>query len=109
MACISRQNTARGPTNLSCFFRVLPRRFLARGSFPSVKDFDRRLERFLTDSKRRHVHPDRWTDTGELLVRDTPLSRTRRQQRQGRACLSPRPKPFARLLYAPRPYRRHAA
>jgi putative transposase len=91
------------------FFRVLPRRFLARGSFPSAKDFDRRLERFLKDYHIRHAHPYRWTYTGEALVRDTPLSRTRRQQRQGRACLSPRPKPFERLLYAPRPYRRHAA
>ena len=91
------------------FFRVVHRRFLARGSFPSAKDFDRRLERFLQDSHIRHAHPYRWTYTGEPLGRDTPLSRTRRQQRQGRACFSPRPKPFERLLYAPRPYRRHAA
>ena len=43
------------------------------------------------------------------LVRDTPFSRTRRQQRLGRACFSPRPKRFERLCYAPRPYRRQAA
>src|SRR2546427_10788899 len=91
------------------FFSVLHRRFLARGSFTSAKDFDRRLERFLKDYDIRHAHPYRWTYTGEPLVRDTPVSRTRRQQRQGRACFSPRPKPFERLLYAPRPYRRHAA
>jgi hypothetical protein len=91
------------------FFRVLPRRVLARGSFPSAKDFDRRLERFLKDYNLRHAHPSRWTYTGEPFGRDTPLSRTRRQPRQGRACFSPRPKPFARLLYSPRPYRRHAA
>jgi len=91
------------------FFSVLHRRFLARGSFPSAKDFDRRLERFLKDYNIRHAHPYRWTYTGEPLVRDTPFSRTRRQQRQGRACFSPRPKPFERLLYAPRPYRRQAA
>jgi transposase len=91
------------------FFGVLHRRFLARGSFPSVKDFTRRLERFLQDYNARHAHPYRWTYTGEPLVRDTPFSRTRRQQRQGRACLSPRPKPFERLLYSPRPYRRQAA
>ena len=91
------------------FFSVVHRRFLARGSFPSAKDFDRRLERFLKDYNRRHAHPYRWTYTGEPLVRDTPFSRTRRQQCQGRACFSPRPKPFERLLYAPRPYRRHAA
>lgn len=90
-------------------FSVLPRRFLARGSFPRAKDFDRRLERFLKDYDLRHAHPYRWTYTGEPLVRDTPFSRTRRQQHQGRACCSPRPKPFERLLYAPRPSRRQAA
>ena len=91
------------------FFSVVHRRFLARGSFPSAKDFDRRLERFLKDYNRRHAHPYRWTYTGEPLVRDTPFSRTRRQQCQGRAWLSPRPKLFERLLYAPRPYYRRAA
>ncbi len=91
------------------FFSVLHRRFLARGSFPSAKAFTRHLERFLQEYNARHAHPYRWTYTGEPLVRDTPFSRTRRQQRQGRACFSPRPKPFERLLYAPRPYRRQAA
>ena len=90
------------------FFGVLHRRFLARGSFPSAKDFTRRLERFLKDYNARHAHPYRWTYTGEPLVRDTPFSRTRRQQRQGRACFSLRPKRFERLFYAPRPYRRQA-
>src|SRR5262249_3410075 len=90
-------------------FGVLHRRFLAHGSFPSAKDVARRLERFLQDDKARHAHPYRWTYTGVPLVRDTPFSRTRRQQRQGRACFSPRPKLFERLLYAPRPYRRLAA
>ena len=91
------------------FFGVLHRRFLVRGSFSSAKDFVRRLERFLKDYNARHAHPYRWTYTGEPLVRDTPFSRTRRQQRQGRACCSPRPKRCERLLYAPRPYQRHAA
>jgi hypothetical protein len=91
------------------FFSVVHRRFLARGSFTSAKDFERRLERFLKDYDLRHAHPYRWTYTGEPLVRDTPFSRTRRQQRQGRACFSPRPKLFERLLYAPRPYQRQAA
>lgn len=90
------------------FFGVLHRRFLARGSFPSAKDFERRLERFLNDYNTRHAHPYRWTYTGEPLVRDTPFSRTRRQQCQGRACFSPRPKRFERLLYAPRPYHKQA-
>lgn len=91
------------------FFGVLHRRFVARGSFPSAKDFARRLERFLQDYNARHAHPYRWTYTGEPLVRDTPFSRTRRQQCQGRACFSPRLKRFERLLYSPRPYRRQAA
>lgn len=91
------------------FFGVLHRRFLARGSFISPKDFERRLERFLKDYNVHHAHPYRWTYTGEPLVRDTPFSRTRRQQRQGRACFSPRPKRFERLLYAPRPYHRRTA
>jgi hypothetical protein len=47
------------------FFRVVHRRFLARGSFTSAKDFDRRLERFLQDYNIRHAHPYRWTYTGE--------------------------------------------
>ena len=91
------------------FFGVLPRRFLARGSLTSAKDFERRLERFLKDYHARHAHPYRWTYTGEPLVRDTPFSRTRRQQRQGRACFSPRPKRFERLFYSPRPSHRQAA
>lgn len=91
------------------FFGTLQRRFLARGSFRSMKDFERRLERFLQDYNAHHAHPYRWTYTGEPLVRDTPFSRTRRQQRQGRACFSPRPKRFEKLFYAPRPYRRQAA
>jgi hypothetical protein len=91
------------------FFGVWHRRFLARGRFPSATDVDRRLERCLQDDKARHAHPYRWTYTGEPCVRATPFSRTRRQQRQGRACFSPRPKRCERLLYAPRPYQRHAA
>lgn len=88
------------------FFGVLQRRFLSRGSFTSIKDFERRLERYLKDYNTRHAHPYRWTYTGEPLVRDTPFSRTQRQQRHGRAYFSPRPKRFERLLYSPRPYRR---
>jgi transposase len=91
------------------FFGTVQRRFLARGSFRSLKDFERRLEGFLKDYTMRHAHPYRWTYTGEPLVRDTPFSRTRRQQCQGRACFSPRPKRFERLFYSPRPYRRQAA
>jgi len=91
------------------FFGVLQRRFLARGSFPSRAEFDAQLQRFLEDSNARYAHPYRWTYTGEPLVRDTPFSRTRRQQCHGRAAFSPRPKRFERLFYPPRPYRRQAA
>jgi transposase len=91
------------------FFGVLHRRFLARGSFHSVQEFDLCLEQFLHDYNARHAHPYRWTYTGEPLVRDTPFSRTRRQQRHGRAYFSPRPKRFERLFYPPRPYCRRAA
>jgi transposase len=91
------------------FFGVLYRRFLARGSFGSAKEFAVRLEQFLQDYNARHAHPYRWTYTGAPLVRDTPFSRTRRQQRHGRACFSPRPKRFERLFYPPRPYCRRAA
>ena len=91
------------------FFGVLHRRFLARGSVRSAKDVERRLERFLREYNTRHAHPYRWTYTGEPLVRDTPFSRTRRQQLHGRAGFSPRPKRFERLLYAPRPYRKAVA
>ena len=41
------------------FFGVLQRCFLARGSFTSIKDFERRLERFLKDYNARHAHPYR--------------------------------------------------
>ncbi len=91
------------------FCGVLHRRFLARGSFRSVAECASRLERLLQDDNTRHAHPYRWTYTGEPLVCDTPFSRTRLQQRRGRACLSPRPKRCERLLYAPRPYHRRAA
>jgi transposase len=91
------------------FFGVLQRRFLARGSFRSAAAFDAQLQRFLEDYNARYAHPYRWTYTGEPLVRDTPVSRTRRQQCHGRASFSPRPKRFERLFYPPRPYRRQAA
>lgn len=91
------------------FFGVLQRRFLARGSFTSVADFEDRLQHFLEDYNARHAHPYRWTYTGEPLVRNTPFSRTRRQQLHGRACFSPRPKRFERLFYPSRPYCRQAA
>ena len=47
------------------FFGVLYRRFLARGSFGSAKEFVVRLEQFLQEYNARHAHPYRWTYTGE--------------------------------------------
>jgi hypothetical protein len=86
------------------WFGVLARRFLKRGEFRSAEDFEDRLGRFLDDYNANYAHPYRWTYTGQPLVRDTPFSQTRRQQKRGRAWFSPRPKLFERLLYPPRPY-----
>jgi transposase len=88
------------------FFSVLARRFLRRGDFASAEDFERRLREWLEDYNRRHAHPYRWTYTGEPLVRATPFSQTRRQQRRGRAWFGSRPPLFERLIYPPRPYKR---
>jgi hypothetical protein len=88
------------------WFGVLQRRFLARGSFASAEEFEARFQCFLDDYNQRHAHPYRWTYTGQPLVRDTPFSRTRKQQQRGRAYVGPRPRLFERLLYPPRPYRR---
>jgi hypothetical protein len=91
------------------FFSVLARRFLKRGDFAGVADFEARLRAFLEDYNARQAHPYRWTYTGEPLVRGTPWSQTRRQQQQGRAWCSARPRGWLRALYPPRPYKRRAA
>ena len=88
------------------WFSVFGRRFLKRGDFASMADFEARLLRYVEDHNRRHAHPYRWTYTGTPLVRGTPFSQTRRQQRQGRAWFGPRPQQFERHLYPPRPYKR---
>jgi hypothetical protein len=88
---------------------VVHRRFLARGSFHSAREFEDRLKQFLQDYNARHAHPYRWTYAGEPLVRDTPFSRTRRQQRQGWAYFSPRLKAFEKFFYPLRPYHRQEA
>ena len=88
---------------------VLARRFLQRGDFSSPEDFDTRLMDYLDVYNTHHAHPYRWTYTGQPLVRATPFSQTRRQQRQGRAWFSPRPHCFERALYPPRPYKRATA
>jgi len=68
--------------------------------------FGPRLRAFLDEYNAHQAHPYRWTYTGEPLVRATPFSQTRRQQRQGRAWFSPRPQLVERLIYPPRPYKR---
>jgi transposase len=88
------------------WFSVLARRFLKRGDYASAHDFDTPLSEYLEVYNTHHAHPYRWTYTGQPLVRATPFSQTRRQQRQGRAWFSPRPKPFERACYPPRPYTR---
>lgn len=88
---------------VGAWFSVLARRFLKRGDFDSAQDFDTRLCDYLEVYNTHHAHPYRWTYTGQPLVRATPSSQTRRQQRQGRAWFSPRPQRFARACYPPRP------
>jgi hypothetical protein len=91
------------------WFSVLARRFLKRGDYDSAHDFDIRLADYLEVYNTHHAHPYRWTYTGQPLVRATPFCQTRRQQRQGRAWFSSRPKPFERACYPPRPYKRSPA
>jgi hypothetical protein len=91
------------------WFSVLARRFLKRGDFCSAQAFATRLSDDLEVYNTHQAHPSRWTYTGQPLVRATPFSQTRRQQRQGRAWFSPRPQRFERALYPPRPYKRAAA
>src|SRR4029453_8857727 len=91
------------------WFSGLARRFLKRGDYASAPDFDTRLSDYLEVYNTNHAHPYRWTYTGQLLVRATPFSQPRRQQRQGRAWFSPRPAPFERACYTPRPYKRSPA
>jgi hypothetical protein len=91
------------------WFSVLARRLLKRGDFCSTHDFETRLADYLEVYNTHYAHPYRWTYTGQPLVRATPFSQTRRQQRQGRAWVSARPKRFERALYPSRPYKRAAA
>jgi transposase len=91
------------------WFGTLARRFLKRGDFASAQEFVARLTAYLNDYNTRRAHPYRWTYTGQPLVRATPFSQTRRQQRFGRAWFGCRPQRFDRFLYPLRPYRRHPA
>jgi DDE superfamily endonuclease len=91
------------------WFSVLARRFLQRGDFASPAVFEERLRHYLDHYNQHEAHPYRWTYTGEPLVRATPFSQTRRQQRHGRAWCSSRPARWDRFLYPPRPYKRAVA
>jgi hypothetical protein len=88
------------------WFSVLARRVLKRGDFRGIEDFETQLTTYLEVYNTHQAHPYRWTYTGQPLVRATPFSHTRRQQRQGRAWFSPRPQRFERAFYPPRPYKR---
>jgi hypothetical protein len=96
-------------TQVELWFGVLARRFLKRGTFCAAHDFETRLWDDLEVYNTHAAHPYRWTYAGQPLVRATPFSQTRRQQRHGRAWLSSRPQRFERTLYPPRPYKRAAA
>lgn len=91
------------------WFGVLAHRFLKRGDFRTPAEFEAKLRAYLDDYNDHYAHPYRWTYTGQPLVRATPFSQTRRQQRQGRAWFSPRPQLFERTIYPPRPYKTHVA
>jgi hypothetical protein len=88
------------------WFSTLARRFLKRGDFASAYEFVTRLTAYLDDHNTHRAHPYRWTYTGQPLVRASPFSQTRRQQRLGRAWFGTRPQRFDQFLYPPRPYRR---
>jgi transposase len=91
------------------WFSTLARRWLKRGDFASADDFIARLQAYLDEYNSQRAHPYRWTYTGQPLVRATPFSQTRRQQRFGRAWFGSRTQQFERSFYPPRPYRRRAA
>jgi putative transposase len=90
------------------FFSVVSRKLLARDDFASAEAFVQGVGEWMDYHNKELAHPYGWTYAGTPLVRDTPLERTRRQQRRGRAPFSDRPKPFQRLFFPPRPYHKAA-
>jgi hypothetical protein len=91
------------------FFSVFSRRFLRRGDFGCVAEFEERVRLYLDHYNQEQAHPYRWTYAGTPLVRNTPFSQTDRQRRKGRAWFSTRPSLFERLIHPPRPYHRRNA
>ena len=94
--------------HVALWCRVLARRLLTRGDGASAHEGATRLGDLMAIDNTHHAHPYRGTSPGHPLVRAPPLSQTRRQRRQGRAWLRPRPQRFARALYPPRPSKRSA-
>jgi transposase len=87
------------------WFSTLARRWLKRADFASADDFVTRLQTYMDDYNAYQAHPYRWTYTGQPLVRATPFSQTRRQQRFGRAWFGSSSQLFERFIYPRRPYR----
>ena len=67
------------------------------------------MKAWLEKYNSQHAHAYKWTYAGQPLVRGTPFSETRRQQKQGQAWFGTRPSLFERLIYPPRPYKRKKA
>jgi hypothetical protein len=88
---------------------VFARRCLTRGDFCSAHDCATRLDAYRENYHTPQAPPYRWTYTGHPLVRATPFSQTRRQQRHGRAWFGARPSRFAPAFSPSRPYKRAAA
>jgi hypothetical protein len=92
-----------GLHQVAWWLSVVARRFLKRGDCDAAQACATCVSDSLEVSNTPHAHPYRWTYTGQPLVRATPFSHTRRQQRHGRAWLRAPPKPLARAFYPPRP------
>ena len=81
---------APGSTRWSCGSASWLGGFSNGGTSDSIQDFENPSGDYLEVYNTHHAHPYRWTYTGKPLVRATPFSQTRRQQRQGRAWFSAR-------------------
>jgi transposase len=88
------------------FFSVLAGKLLKRDDFGNQEQFVERIEEWMEHYNINLAHPYKWTYSGTPLVRQTPFCQTRKQEKHGRACFSPRPKFFERLFFPPRPYSR---
>ena len=74
---------------------------LKRGDFCSGEDFETQLCAYLEGYNTHESHPYRWTYTGQPLVRATPFSQTRRQQRQGLGLVQSSPATLCTCLVSP--------